>query len=532
MVYELPDIEGLEDADLDDKPVNATATTEGAAEGAGVETTGAGVETAQTAGAGVETARAHGEGAHEVAEPAPVGQTEAAEGARAEAEGSGAGEQIPLGSSILRAPVADVEAILSGRQTGLLTGTPLKTRLGVAVKPGFKIFLTEKKDTAARHPNKVLGVATFVATKEVDAAAIANACQGIGADTLSEWRSKIELGKACHVWIVKDVRRFQQPQAFLAKNTQWEVYSAPQPTAAAPAAAPTPRATEPRASVRRIITAATIQIPPESLIGNKPLAPAQLPRRTAPTTLANRKVQAEAARRRAQDAARAAEQGEQGVRDAAAARQVQVARQKSDALAAAKQRLGANATDAEVEQELCKCHCTECDDASNRRRHGLWCSQCKEWWHVSCVEHRARTGGGAARAREAKLARSDRDASWLCPTCHVAKGAPRTGPAAAAPPTAPPLTPTVPPPTVQPTTAPLQPAPDPAPLDSDSDSAYRVAVGSRLRIWWVAEGQWFEGVVDASRTQDDSVINHVTYDDGDKRWYNFADPKVVWEHVV
>lgn len=53
-------------------------------------------------------------------------------------------------------------------------------------------------------------------------------------------------------------------------------------------------------------------------------------------------------------------------------------------------------------------------------------------------------------------------------------------------------------------------------------------LGTELRVWWSAEGQWFDGVVDGKRMEQKRGrwIHHVTYTDGDDRWHHL--PSMDW----
>ena len=54
-------------------------------------------------------------------------------------------------------------------------------------------------------------------------------------------------------------------------------------------------------------------------------------------------------------------------------------------------------------------------------------------------------------------------------------------------------------------------------------------LGTELRVWWSAEGQWFDGVVDGKRMEQKRGgrwIHHITYMDGDDRWHHL--PSMDW----
>ena len=53
-------------------------------------------------------------------------------------------------------------------------------------------------------------------------------------------------------------------------------------------------------------------------------------------------------------------------------------------------------------------------------------------------------------------------------------------------------------------------------------------LGTKLRVYWGAEGKWFDGVVDAKRKEQKRGrwIHHVTYTDGDDRWHHL--PSMDW----
>ncbi len=53
-------------------------------------------------------------------------------------------------------------------------------------------------------------------------------------------------------------------------------------------------------------------------------------------------------------------------------------------------------------------------------------------------------------------------------------------------------------------------------------------LGAEIRVWWSAEGQWFDGVVDGKRMEQKRGrwIHHVTYTDGDDRWHHL--PSMDW----
>ena len=53
-------------------------------------------------------------------------------------------------------------------------------------------------------------------------------------------------------------------------------------------------------------------------------------------------------------------------------------------------------------------------------------------------------------------------------------------------------------------------------------------LGRKLRVYWSAEGKWFDGVVDGNRKEQKRGrwIHHVTYTDGDDRWHHL--PSMDW----
>ena len=54
-------------------------------------------------------------------------------------------------------------------------------------------------------------------------------------------------------------------------------------------------------------------------------------------------------------------------------------------------------------------------------------------------------------------------------------------------------------------------------------------VGEEVQVWWSAEAQWFDGVVDGKRKEPKKRgrwLHHVTYIDGDERWHHL--PAMVW----
>ena len=88
------------------------------------------------------------------------------------------------------------------------------------------------------------------------------------------------------------------------------------------------------------------------------------------------------------------------------------------------------------------------------------------------------------------------------------------------------------------------PAPPAAPLDdadeifdhADDVAAAAAAAaaplvnGTRLKVWWRTKQQWFAGAICEMKLQDGSPIHKVVYNDGDKRWYNLADPQHHGDH--
>ena len=51
-------------------------------------------------------------------------------------------------------------------------------------------------------------------------------------------------------------------------------------------------------------------------------------------------------------------------------------------------------------------------------------------------------------------------------------------------------------------------------------------IGAELRVWWSAEGQWFDGVVDGKQIEQRRWLHHITYTDGDDRWHHL--PSMDW----
>ena len=53
-------------------------------------------------------------------------------------------------------------------------------------------------------------------------------------------------------------------------------------------------------------------------------------------------------------------------------------------------------------------------------------------------------------------------------------------------------------------------------------------VGTELRVWWSAESQWFDGVIDARKMElrQGRWLHHITYTDGDDQWHYL--PSMDW----
>ena len=50
-----------------------------------------------------------------------------------------------------------------------------------------------------------------------------------------------------------------------------------------------------------------------------------------------------------------------------------------------------------------------------------------------------------------------------------------------------------------------------------------VAVGTRLRVFWIEEKRWFKGVVRAFAVEGGHKIHQIHYEDGDVKWHNLAE---------